>query len=75
MQRYLTVKQTALLARQALLESGRGKRRRSDSSRQAALLGQADTTVYPETTGAAAKRTKNFDNSSTPDAIVRVLNL
>ncbi len=70
MQGYCSVKQTALLARQALLESGRGKRKTSDSARQAALLGQANTTVYPETTGATAKRAKNFDERSPQDAIV-----
>ncbi|KAL0029371.1 hypothetical protein WJX77_002650 [Trebouxia sp. C0004] len=61
MQGHLTVKQTALLARQALLDSGHGKRKRSDSSRQAALLGKADPTVYPETTGATAKRAENLN--------------
>jgi len=61
MQRYLTVKQSALLARQGLIESGHGKRKTTDSTRQAALLGQADMNSYPETTGATAKRTKNFD--------------
>ncbi|DBA82487.1 TPA: hypothetical protein ACH3X2_000715 [Trebouxia sp. C0005] len=46
MQKYLTVKQTTLLARKALLESGHGKRKTSEACRQAALLGHADTTVY-----------------------------